>query len=51
MTPTIELPPIVISEEEYGRLSYIAVASMMAGRRPASGALLAIPRTTHVEVC
>lgn len=41
MMPTIELPPIVISEEEYGRLSYIAVASMMAGRRPASGALLA----------
>lgn len=41
MMETRKLPPLVIEAEDYGRLAYIATASMMGGRRPPSGALLA----------
>ena len=41
MTDRHALPPLVIAAEDYGRLAFIATASMMGRRQPPAGAVLA----------
>jgi len=41
MTYRHALPPVVIPAEDYGRLAFIATASMMGRRQPPAGAVLA----------
>jgi regulator of nucleoside diphosphate kinase len=41
MTDRHAQPPLVIAAEDYGRLAFIATASMMARRKPPAGAVLA----------